>query len=319
MKNRGKLRHIHRLGAYFQQPLRAGGKFRKTPFRRTTHTTPYDRPTSTTANGGWISKLVDPAQKLLTYSAHRLFSTVFHKRLPPPSSEANHEARVMDKGEVDIDPPGEQSTGPRATSAGDGGFTLLEQILEQKTFTRSEIDRLKELLHSRTDDVPTENLEKRSEVIPSMEMVSHDRKEEYAKTPLQDKSANSRLVSTPVVSTTVPDDDAASPVELAKAYMDNRSSKVSPSLLGLRSRAVYEDSHNSVAFPSKLSLMSVVPRFSSTGAAPVNGFATPRSQGRSAIHSMARVGSTVDTYGAPSSSTRSKWEQSQPSGSKQGV
>ena len=30
----------------------------------------------------------------------------------------------------------EQSTGPRATSAGDGGFTLLEQILEQKTFTR---------------------------------------------------------------------------------------------------------------------------------------------------------------------------------------
>ena len=68
---------------------------------------------------------------------------------------------------------------------------------------RSEIDRLKELLHSRTDDVPTENLEKRSEVIPSMEMVSHDRKEEYAKTPLQDKSANSRLVSTPVVSTTV--------------------------------------------------------------------------------------------------------------------
>lgn len=71
--------------------------------------------------------------------------------------------------------------------------------------------------------------------------------------------------------------------------MDNRSSKVSPSLLGLRSRAVYEDSHNSVAFPSKLSLMSVVPRFSSTGAAPENGFATPRSRGRSAIHSMART------------------------------
>ncbi|XP_061995346.1 nuclear pore complex protein NUP1 [Rosa rugosa] len=332
-----------------QQPyesLGTGGKFRKTPFRRTTQTTPYDRPSTalrnpSTANGGWISKLVDPAQRLLTYSAHRLFSTVFNKRLPPPppSTEPNHEARIMDKEEVGMDPPGvqkgaiEQSTDPRSTSAGDG-FTSVEQILMQKTFTRPEIDRLKELLHSRTDDIPIENQEKRSEVLPSMAVVSHDR-EEFAKTPLQDKSANSHLVSTPVVSTTVLDEDVASPVELAKAYMGSRPSKVSPSMLGLRSQALYEDSHisSSVTFPSKSPLMSVVPRFSSNGAAPENGFATPRSRGRSAIHSMARtpysrvqtrstfkgVGSTVDTYGVPSSSSQSIWEQSQPSGSKQGA
>lgn len=71
--------------------LGAGGKFRKTPFRRTTQATPYDRPSTalrnpSTANAGWISKLVDPAQRLITYSAHRLFSTVFNKRLPPPST-----------------------------------------------------------------------------------------------------------------------------------------------------------------------------------------------------------------------------------------
>ena len=62
---------------------------------------------------------------------------------------------------------------------------------------RPEIDRLKELLHSRTVDTPTENIEKRSEVIPSTAVVSHGREEEFAKTPMQDK------ISTPVVSTTV--------------------------------------------------------------------------------------------------------------------
>ncbi|XP_050384814.1 nuclear pore complex protein NUP1 isoform X2 [Argentina anserina] len=323
--------------------LGAGGKLRKTPFQRTTRTTPYDRPLSN--GGGWISKLVDPAQKLLAYSAHRLFSTVFHKRLtppPPPSSsaEVNHEARIMDKEQVSMDPSGalkgaiEQTSGARTAAAGDG-FTLVEQMLEQKTFTRPEINRLKELLYSRTDDISIENLEKISEAIPSLPLVSHGRKEDFAKTPLQDKSANSNLVSTSVVSTTVLDENLASPVELAKAYMGSRPSKISPLMLGHRSQAAYDDPHNSrsVAFPSISSCMSVVPRFPSNGATPETGFATPRSRGRSAIHSMARTpytriqthntlkgfGSTVDSYCAPSSSSRSVWEQSQPSGSKQGA
>lgn len=63
-----------------------GGKFQKRPIRRS-HTTPYDRPPTALRNSaakGWLSKLVDPAQKLITSSAHRLFSTVFRKRLPPP-------------------------------------------------------------------------------------------------------------------------------------------------------------------------------------------------------------------------------------------
>lgn len=69
----------------------AGGKFRKRPFRRATHTTPYDRPPTAFRNpsnggggGGWLSKLVDPAHRLITYSAHRLFNSVFRKRLTPP-------------------------------------------------------------------------------------------------------------------------------------------------------------------------------------------------------------------------------------------
>ncbi|KAH7547703.1 hypothetical protein JRO89_XS14G0004700 [Xanthoceras sorbifolium] len=90
----------------------AGGKFRKRPFKRTTQTTPYDRPTSALRNSaninvnnnnGWLSKIVDPAQKLIISSAHRLFASVFRKRLtqpPPPPTvepEANHEAKEINQ------------------------------------------------------------------------------------------------------------------------------------------------------------------------------------------------------------------------------
>ncbi|MBA0665734.1 hypothetical protein Goklo_002216, partial [Gossypium klotzschianum] len=71
--------------------LGAGGKFRKRPFRRTTKTTPYDRPPTSIRNpsgtgdrNGWLSRLMDPARRLITSSAHRLFASVFTKRLPPP-------------------------------------------------------------------------------------------------------------------------------------------------------------------------------------------------------------------------------------------
>ena len=72
----------------------AGGKFRKKPFRKT-QATPYDRPTTALRptqlvggqrenDNGWLSKLVDPASRLITAGAHKLFSSVFRKRLLPP-------------------------------------------------------------------------------------------------------------------------------------------------------------------------------------------------------------------------------------------
>ncbi|XP_048428674.1 nuclear pore complex protein NUP1-like [Pyrus x bretschneideri] len=331
--------------------LGAGGKFRKTPFRRTTQATPYDRPPTTlrnpsAANDGWLSKLVDPAHRLISNSAHRLFSSVFRKRLPPPlspSTGVNHEANMKEKEEVTMDLSGvlrgriDQCSDPSHPSTTDDGgkLTDLEQILEQKTFTRSEIDRLTELLHSRTVDMPIENLEIRSEGIPSKSAAPHDRKEEFPKTPLLDKNGiDSRLASNPVVSTSVLDEDVASPAELAKAYMGSRPSKVSPSMLGLCSQTHHEDSPilSSVPFPSKSPMMSLVPRNSGSEWAPQNGFVTPRSRGRSAIYSMARTpysrvhttstfkgaGSTFNAYGGASSS-QSVWEHSQPSGSKQGA
>lgn len=69
------------------------GKFRKRPLRRRTQTTPYDRPATAIRNpsgsgNGWLSKLVDPAQRLIASGAQRLFASFFRKRLPAPPTVA---------------------------------------------------------------------------------------------------------------------------------------------------------------------------------------------------------------------------------------
>ncbi|KAL0008191.1 hypothetical protein SO802_009693 [Lithocarpus litseifolius] len=346
-----------------------GGKFRKRPFRRATQTTPYDRPRTAirtpslaaavaTNNNGWLSRLVDPAQRLIASSAHRLFSSFFSKRLAPPppppqppqpsNSETNQElndkhpeARDEYHEAVDIDSPGVQRgaidrVDKSSSSSDKGGLTELEQILKQKTFTRSEIDRLTALLHARTLDINIGDEEKKSEVIPSELVGSNVGREELSKAQALENGIGSHLISTPVINSSVLDEDVASPAELAKAYMGSKPSKVSPSMLGIRSQALREDSTviSSGPFLQKSPIMPLVLRSSGHAGYPENGFMTPRSRGKSAIYSMARtpysrvnptstikgVGPIV-AYDGPSSSSSSQaaWEQNKVSGSKQGA
>ncbi|KAF3968203.1 hypothetical protein CMV_007883 [Castanea mollissima] len=348
-----------------------GGKFRKRPFRRATQTTPYDRPrtairtpslaaavvATNNNNNGWLSRLVDPAQRLIASSAHRLFSSFFSKRLAPPpptpppppqasNSEANQdlndknpEARDKYHEAVDIDSPGVQQgaidrVDNSSSSSDKGGFTELEQILKQKTFTRSEIDRLTALLHARTLDINIGDEEKKSEVIPSEPVGSNVGREELSKAQTLENGIGSHLISTPVINSSVLDEDVASPAELAKAYMGSKPSKVSPSMLGIRSQALREDSTviSSGPFLQKSPIMPLVLRSSGHAGYPENGFMTPRSRGKSAIYSMARtpysrvnptsaikgVGPIV-AYDGPSSSSQAAWEQNKVSGSKQGA
>ncbi|KAF4354057.1 hypothetical protein F8388_002457 [Cannabis sativa] len=364
-----------------QQPyegggLGAGGKFRKKPFRKTTHSTPYDRPPTVFRNpnngGGWLSKLVDPAHRLISSSAHRLFSTVFRKRITqpqpqpqPPSSplrpEANCEARNTQQETVATDSSGaqkgaiDQSDGPSNNSSREE-LTELEQILQQKTFTRqrliSEIDHLTALLHSRTVGLAVENKEKKPEVIPLKEVGSADRQEAFTttsvrgnmieseglpKTTLLENMTGSQFVSTPVVNSTVLEGDATSPtdvVELAKSYMHKRP--ISPLMSGFQSQAGKENSSamytRNLTSPMKLPVTPLVPRTSGHVEARENGFITPRSRGRSAIYSMARtpysriyqttslknVENAVDVYTGPSSSSQVAPDQNLLSRSKQG-
>ncbi|PPR93638.1 hypothetical protein GOBAR_AA27035 [Gossypium barbadense] len=283
----------------------AGGKFKKRLFRRTTKTTPYDRPPTSIRNpsgssneNGWLSKLVDPARRLVTSSAHRLFASVFTKRLPPPP------------------PPTPQ---------------LLDSETNREP-TENQLDTTSTLLRSRTVDITGVNEEKKSEMIP---VVSHDKKEDFLETPVRENGTENHLISTPVARSTVPDEDVASPAELAKAYMGSRPSKVSTSMHGLQNQVPRRDlsSPSNRIFPSKSSMMSLVPRSSGHVGSLGNSFMTPRSRGRSAIYSMARTpysrvnsstliksaGTDNDAFGGPLLSSQGTWEHNRISGSGQGV
>lgn len=72
--------------------------------------------------------------------------------------------------------------------------------------------------------------------------------------------------------------------------MGSRPSKVSPSMLSLRSPpsgdpTLLKDHH----FAQKSPIMSIVPRATNLTRVRENGFVTPRSRGRSAIYNMART------------------------------
>ena len=73
--------------------------------------------------------------------------------------------------------------------------------------------------------------------------------------------------------------------------MGNQVSKVSPSMLGLRSRAVREDvaMRRNVPFTPTPAMISLPTKSIGHVEVPENGFTTPRSRGRSAIYNMART------------------------------
>ncbi|KAI3408760.1 uncharacterized protein J3R85_020043 [Psidium guajava] len=319
----------------------AGGKFRKKPYRRH-QATPYDRPPTALRNvgiapgdggNGWLRKIVDPAQRLIAAGAHRLFSSVFRKRLtqpppppPPQPPEADRDERDKQQETVLLGTSREQEVAisevqqPASTSEG-GCFTELEKILKQKSFTRSEIDRLTALLHARTADIHIADEGRKSEDFPSK---SINGKEEVSDIIGQDNGSESQLTKTHVL-----DEDVASPAELAKAYMGSRPSKVAPSIPGTRTQKIREDS-TMFAYSQhalKSPVMSLVPRSSPHLGALENGYMTPRSRGRSAIYSMARtpysrvlpapppksVEPVTDGYRGPSSSQA--WDHGRVSGS----
>ncbi|KAL0452096.1 UNVERIFIED_CONTAM: Nuclear pore complex protein [Sesamum latifolium] len=175
-------------------------------------------------------------------------------------------------------------------SSTSNGISDLEQLLKQNTFTRSEIDHLTELLQSRAGEAPPKDAGK-----SNVETISDfGRHQQIAISPSEENRnegvKSHGVMSTPVSNSKVLEDDIASPAELARAYMDNRSSKVSPTMLGMHSQVSKEDARliSDTRFSLKSPLMSLKTKASIGLGAPENGFLTPRSRGRSAIYSMPR-------------------------------
>ncbi|KAK9064011.1 hypothetical protein SSX86_017883 [Deinandra increscens subsp. villosa] len=228
----------------------AGGKFRKRPSRRSIPATPYSRPPTAVRNNkpSMLKKLVDPASRLIYAGAHKLFD-VFRKNLPPLSlgpPEINEEtANVHHK---------EDGNGNSASTSAATGISELELLLQQKTFTRSEIQRLTSVLHSKTTEPPSDD---------SLEKHGDKRDNFHA------------AISTPVVTSRVFQEEIASPAELAKHYMGSRPAGQTPR-------------HDSKLLP-RTSMTPVAQKTVGSLRNLENGFATPRSRGRSAMYTMART------------------------------
>ncbi|CAI9091422.1 OLC1v1026455C1 [Oldenlandia corymbosa var. corymbosa] len=303
-----------------------GGKFRKRPFRKT-NTTPYDRPPTAFRNPSWLSKhLMEPASKLVTSGYQLFFSSLFRKRLPappppsPPQPELNKDTsreqpeRVQEVSRAEAHETAVGDGAHLAQSPPDGVISDLEQLLRKKTFTRSEIDRLTELLHSRAVDFPHQSDVRRTELSNGKLAANSELQQQCVASPSEgiriQSDVSHGMISTPAISTQILEEDIASPAELAKAYMGHQASKVSPSMLSSRVRAVREDPTllSNVPFTPKSAMLSLATK---TGLE--NGYTTPRSRGRSAIYNMARTpysrvhqtafekgsGSRLNGYGGP--------------------
>ncbi|KAB1199404.1 hypothetical protein CJ030_MR0G024301 [Morella rubra] len=235
----------------------AGGKARKPPSRKPT-STPYSRPPPSQSQdqaGGrrWLSKLVDPAYRLLSSGATRILPSLFSKptsvhALPSSASQdrQNLHAEVEEDGVPDhakstLNHGPSRSTmvaGPsrsadrlkscsdcddhkleqKADLSDDIRLSEIEKLMKERKFSREEANRLAEILHSRAVDLNPEMTEGRE--TPGAVVAF--------KTPrasLQGKDSRAQWVG---------DEVGASPVEIARAYMGNRASEIS---LGAKNKA----------------------------------------------------------------------------------
>ncbi|KAF5186522.1 Nuclear pore complex protein nup1 [Thalictrum thalictroides] len=214
----------------------------------------------------------------------------------------------------------------------------IEHIFKQKNFTRAEIDRLTELLRSRTADVSSEDEKRRFKTSTSHLVEAPGGK---GSVPVQKHEAKSptslATMSGPLGTLNLLEEATASPTELAKAYMGSRTLKVTPSTLRYHDQASIQDVvlQNSVQFTPKSHSMSLVPKTASHNrSAPRGseyGYLTPVPRGRSAIYNMARTphsrvhhtvmfkggGSLTKRMAGPSTSSQKSWENALLSGGNQ--
>ncbi|XP_024970131.1 nuclear pore complex protein NUP1-like isoform X1 [Cynara cardunculus var. scolymus] len=281
-----------------------GGKFRKRPIRRSAQGTPYDRPPTALRNNSpsLFAKLVDPASRLIYAGADRLFG-VFRKRLPsiaarrPPETSEEPRNGLQEAGpniSTGVSEPSTDKGRNLSTISAAPQISELENMLKQKTFTRSEIERLTALLHSRTTESPSDDDEGDGSKRPSTTSQLL-RLEASTSGPLnkhvEDRENFHASILTPRANSRAFEEDVASPAELAKAYMGTRPAKVSPLTLRLGSQAPRQESmslNNTIVFP-RTPITSLAPRTAGSSKGLENGLTTPRSRGRSAIYNMART------------------------------
>lgn len=268
-------------GLYGEGNRGAGGKLRKLSARKPP-TTPYDRPLAAkqTGNlkeggGGWLSKFVDPAYRLISGGSARILPSFFSKSpitdAIPSSDSEDHDS---DQGTSDDDAKGNSKLGispssevTNPTRAKDGssrfkddidehlqdqkgplsdnnGLSEIEQLLKGNKFSRDQINRLTEILHSKSLGLSNVDQGKKNQSTTSEgEVVGVLAAHETPRKSTEEKPESSNRVlwttSTPLPPpslskvSSIPDAVGASPVDIARAYMGSRTSE-----MGLNSRSL---------------------------------------------------------------------------------
>ncbi|KAI4335707.1 hypothetical protein L6164_014329 [Bauhinia variegata] len=257
---------ITSLGANGRGELRgAGGKVRKPPTRKTAPS-PYARPPES-GQRRWIWKLVDPACRLIAGGAARILPSFLLKTASTPALtgpnygiEDQGEWKTEEQGRTDDDPKynlqlgTSKSTemastvditdklkrsskldmhkkGEKGEQSENNSLSEIEQLLEEKKFSRDEINHLVEILNSRTVDIP--NVE---HVRENQSLTAKNDDEVFVVTHQVSKTSNEQKhgelngaiwgSSTPLVQSKVEDEVGASPIDIARAYMNSRASEV---------------------------------------------------------------------------------------------
>ncbi|KAI4344141.1 hypothetical protein L6164_011407 [Bauhinia variegata] len=308
----------------------AGGKVRKPPPRKPA-AGPYARPPES-GQRRWISKLVDPACRLIVGGATRMLPSFMFKTASTPaltgpnydtedqgewqtgeqrhvddgckynsqlgtskSTEMASTADITDKVKKtsDLDMHDQDEKGEKSEN---NRLSEIEQLLKERKFSRDEINHLMEILNSRTVDTP--NVEQGRE---NQSLTAKNDDKSLVVTQRVSKISNEQKLgelngaiwgrSTPLGQSKVQDEFGASPIDVARTYMNSRASEAGPNCESFKL-----DSKSSVSLGSGAAIKPHVPLPSPKpsaywpGAVVHDAYLTPQNErSRYGLHSFRRT------------------------------
>ncbi|KAI3901204.1 hypothetical protein MKX01_018333 [Papaver californicum] len=296
-----------------------GGKLRKSALRKP-QSTPYARPPQQALarrnGGGWLSKLVDPATRIITGGVTKILPSFVSNALFGSSEYDHHSGTEVNQNARDEIPedisnisgslegegsPAEAdrwksvsdddpSAGNKLGGLSDGSsFSDIEKKLKEATFSRHEYDRLTELLRSRVSD--PSHVDERSMKTPNTATKNEATDGVLSQENLHEE--NREASPTPRPQSSIRDQVGASPIDIAKAYMGGRTSES-----GLDSQGVLlRDERTPITadrFSSQLSIPSPLPKPSVCWPGAMvqdqRAYQTPETQRRRiGLHNLART------------------------------
>ncbi|XP_021899199.1 nuclear pore complex protein NUP1 [Carica papaya] len=266
----------------------AGGKLRR-PTPRRPPATPYARPQQNQSQrSGWLSKVVDPACRLIAGGAARIFPYLFSnspdiRALPaldiekqdhdPFDADLKHHdgggdhnwtVHHSESGFPGVAGPSKTAdrsdVAPKQSKMGlinDDELSAIEKLMEGKKFSRDEVDHLLEIINSRAVDPRDADQENKYPGLTRKEEKEAVRPvvtpEDSRRTEEKQEDVNRVLLatSTPLLQSSMADEVGASPIEIARAYMGSRTSDVNHGSKSLMSKDERFSLHRD-GFPSKL-------------------------------------------------------------------